>query len=386
MKTNNFVDNLSISPVGYGCYALSGAYGGKLDEAEAVKVITHAYQCGVRFFDTADQYGDTEELLGKAVKSFRDQIMIATKVGMTEDLKPNLSKEHVIKSCEVSLKNLQTDYLDLYQVHFDDPKRSVAETLEALEQLKQAGKIRYYGVGHLPLERTLEYLEQGNVSTVLAEMSLVATSRYRELSFLQARYDFGIIAFSVTGRGLLTGKVDTNTEFLKGDIRRVDPLFKKSKFIFGLKVVDKLSEIGERYGRTPAQIAISWVLQQSGVVAALTGPTRIDHLVENLAVIKWELTKADLLEIEQFLMQEESVLENKIKQEIFEILNSPLHSYFHQAVDDLIYVLENSIERGLLPYQDGVSIYLKLLELKRNTDQSGKKLIEVQNVLKSFLA
>lgn len=386
MRTNKLTSDFFTSPIGYGCYALSGAYGEKLDEAKMIKVIQQAYQWGVGFYDTADQYGDTEELLGKAVKPFRDQIMIASKVGVTEDMKPNLTREHVLKSCETSLKNLQTSYLDLYQVHFDDPDTSVAETLEALEQLKKEGKIRYYGVGHLPLERTLEYLKLGNVSTVLAEMSPVAMSRYRELSSLQNKYGFGIIAFSVTGRGLLTGKVNVNTEFLEGDIRRVDPLFKKGKFVSGLRVVTKLREIGERYGRTPAQVAISWVVQQPGVVAALTGPTKIEHLKENLAVLKWQLNQADLLEMDQFLVKEEIALENKIKQEIFDILNTSLHSNFDQAVNDLIYVLENSIEYELLQYQDGVSIYLKLLKLRKNTDKSRKKIIEIQDVLKSCLA
>lgn len=185
---------LPLSKLGYGCYALGGAYGHKIEITRATELIHLAYDLGIRFFDTADQYG-TEAVLGKALGSLRPKVAIATKVGA----KGGLTRKNILASCEASLKRLQTDYIDLYQVHYDDPAVSVEEVVETLEFLKAMGKIRHYGIGHLPLDKTLQYLELGQPQTVLAEMNAASLDRYQELRPLQQEHDFAIIAFSVTG-------------------------------------------------------------------------------------------------------------------------------------------------------------------------------------------
>ena len=165
--------NLSLSEIGFGCYSLSGAYG-TVDIESYRRTIYRAYELGVNFFDTAEGYGNAEHLLGDTVKSFRDKIHIATKVGVKDGFKPNLSREYVVSACENSLNALRTDYLDLYQIHFDDPTTPVEETVDALDGLVHQGKIRYYGLGHLPLPRMEAYIEFGNPFSLLIELSAVA--------------------------------------------------------------------------------------------------------------------------------------------------------------------------------------------------------------------
>ena len=152
--------DLTLSEIGVGCYALSGVYGSK-DLAQFKDMLVRAYELGVNFFDVAEGYGEGESILGEVVRSFRSDIHIATKVGVVDGLEPNLSGAYIQEACERSLIRLQTDTIDLYQVHFDDPQTPVEETVDALETLKQDGKIRHYGVCHLPIERVAEYMRLG---------------------------------------------------------------------------------------------------------------------------------------------------------------------------------------------------------------------------------
>lgn len=352
------MNNIPLSKLGYGCYALGGAYGNKVDVSRAIELIHLAYDLGIRFFDTADQYG-TEAILGKAVRPFRSQVALATKVGAGS----GLDRKNILASCDASLKRLQTDYIDLYQIHYDDPSVSVAAVVETLELLKSQGKIRSYGVGHLPLDKTLQYLELGRPQTVLAEMNAASLERYRELRPLQQDHDFGIIAFSVTGRGLLTGKIPSVPHFPGSDIRRLDPFFKRGKLASGLRIKDKLAEIGRRLNATPAQTAIAWVLGNSGVAAALTGPTDPQHLRENCAALDLNLDSSWQQEISEFIRQEGELLQTQITKEIQSIIHAPLAAG-KKAREDLIYVLEHGIENGLIPYETGVDLFTQLLQLR----------------------
>jgi len=180
-------DGFRISEVGLGCYALSGAYGTK-DVEEFKRTLRRAYELGVNFFDVAEAYGDAEQLLGEAVKPFRKEVYIATKVGICRGLKPDLSRAYIERACEESLERLQTDYIDFYQVHFDDPDTPVEGTVGALEGLTSAGKIRRYGLGHLPVERVERYFELGKVFSVMVELSAVAwEARERLLPLCRAQ-------------------------------------------------------------------------------------------------------------------------------------------------------------------------------------------------------
>ncbi|HOB90779.1 MAG: aldo/keto reductase [Bacillota bacterium] len=208
---------VELSAVGVGCYSLSGAYGRK-DVDQVVSMLQRAYELGVNLFDTAEAYGDAETVLGDAVRPFRDKVLISTKVGVREGIKPSLTRSYVHAACEDSLRRLKTDWIDIYSVHFDDPDTPVEETVEALDDLIAQGKIRSYGLGHLPLSKAVEYMTKGSVFSVLMEFSAVSRQSSRQLIFVCQQHGAAAIAFSVTGRGLLTGRVGRETRFEEGDI------------------------------------------------------------------------------------------------------------------------------------------------------------------------
>jgi aryl-alcohol dehydrogenase-like predicted oxidoreductase len=274
-------------------------------DVEAYKAtLRRAYELGVTVFDAAEAYGDAEGILGEVVRPFRDDVVVATKVGVREGLEPNLSAAYVTEACEASLRRLGMARIDLYQVHFDDPDTPVGETVAALEGLIRSGKIRRYGVGHLPLPRVVQYMEDGDVFSVLMEFSAVARGAREQLLPLCEEREVAAIGFSVTGRGLLTGRYTEDHAFPDGDIRQIDPLFQRERFRSGLRVAEKLAAIGARYGKTPAQTAIAWVLAQPGITCALTGPSSIDHLEENLAASGWTIPDEELADLDAWLDRE----------------------------------------------------------------------------------
>lgn len=376
---------LPILSLGYGCYGLSGAYGAKLTESEKIKVLQKAYALGIRYFDTSSSYNGTEEILGKALKSYRHNITLASKVGITDNNQIKLSSKFIKASCETSLKKLKSDYLDIYQVHFHDYNTPIYETIEALEELKKEGKIRYYGIGHLPIDKTVEYLNCGEVSFVMAEMSPVNTFRYNELHKLQKKYDFNIIAFSITGRGILSGKINSSTKFSDTDLRSIDPLFKRARMTSALRIVDKLKEVGHRHCKTPAQIAIAWTIQKPGVIIGLTGPTKITHLEENSIALHWSIGESEIEEINLFIENEENRLRKELYEEIDLILKSCKFNDYDQLFKDLIYTVEHCIENSFINYEDGVNLYMEIMKEKNSDNKSMVKILEIKEKIKNLV-
>jgi aryl-alcohol dehydrogenase-like predicted oxidoreductase len=340
-------DRRPVSRIGFGCYALGGAYGSG-DPWSWVDLIREAYRLGVTFFDTADQYGSAEEVLGRAVEPFRDQVTIATKVGVTDGGGRDTSPEHVRRSCEASLRRLGTDHIELYQIHFDDPSTPVADTVGALEDLKERGLIGHYGVGHLPLPRVREYARVGSPASVLFELSPAARMARRDILPLCLEKGVAGIAFSPTGRGLLTGAINPGHRFAAGDIRALDALFQRERFISGLRIRDRLVEVGRHLGKTPAQMAIAWTLAQPGVAAVLTGPSRLEHLKENLGGAGWEFPPDALAKMDRFFEDEENLVRAESIQAVGAILASPLPKEGESPYRDLLYVMETAIEHGLV--------------------------------------
>ena len=375
---------LEISEVGVGTYSLSGVYGSK-DIEKFRRMIKRAFKLGANFFDTAEGYGDAEKILGETVESFREEIIIATKVGIGEGYKPNLSRKYVLKACDRSLKRLKTDYIDLYQVHFNDPVTPIGEVVKTLEELVDMGKIRYYGVGHLPKEVIKEYCEIGDPFSVLAEFSAVSRESYESLFPLYEKYNLGIIAFSTTGRGLLTGRFKGKPHFEEGDIRVIDPLFQHERFEYGLKVYGKLAELGRRYGKTSTQVAIAWVLNHPGVICALTGPSTVNHLEENVGGSGWSIPKEDWQELEAYLKKEDEWLRKQQKKTMRRILSNPLRQP-QKAFTDLIYVIETAISLNLISEKQVLPIFYDLYKLKKKIDEKGTelKLREIQTQLREL--
>ncbi len=374
---------LTLSEIGLGCYSLTGAYGRKDGEAFA-RVLRRAFELGVTFFDTADHYTGASEVLGQAVKGFRDKVVIATKVGVTEDGGRDLSPAHVKASCEDSLRRLGTDHVDLFQVHFDDPRTPVAETAGAMEELRAAGKIREYGVGHLPPERVAEWLATTGAVSVMMELSAATRASRRGLLPLCTRHGAGALAFSVTARGLLTGRIRPGHVFEEGDIRRIDALFQEGSFESGLRVAAKLGEIGAKHGKTPAQAAIAWVLAQPGVVSALTGPSSLGHLEENLGASGFALGPDELAELEALFSREDESLAAFRRGRMEAVLSGPLDPDPNAAWKDLVFVMEAAAEFGLIGEARLLEIARPLLGARRKGAQAAD-LADVQRLLRESL-
>jgi aryl-alcohol dehydrogenase-like predicted oxidoreductase len=354
-----------LSEIGIGCYALSGVYGRK-DPEQFVGLVRRAAELGVTFFDTADVYGPGEEILGRAVAPFRRRVWVATKVGANPSGKADCSAAHVLASCEQSLLRLQTDYVDLYQIHFDDPETPVEETVEALKQLKAAGKIRHYGVGHLSRPKLEAYLTHGDPFSVLTELSGAARgARERVLPLCQDR-GMAAIAFSVTGRGLLTGKIGPDHAFEEGDIRRIDPLFQRECFASGMRVAERFLLIGERHGKTPVQVAIAWVLAQPAILCALTGPSTLPHLEENLDASGWAIPPEEMAQLDRFFEAEDEWLHQEQMKSIQTVLAKKLEP--ETAFTDLVYVLETLAEMELAEEEMILPFFHRLLAQRGQKD------------------
>ncbi|MBU7017651.1 MAG: aldo/keto reductase [Theionarchaea archaeon] len=365
---------VEVSEIGIGCYSLSGVYG-KKDVTVFKEMLNRAFELGVNFFDTAEGYGSAESVLGETVKPYREDVLIATKVGVKEGVKPNLSDAYITNACEESLKKLQTDYLDVYQVHFNDLETPVEETVTALENLTDEGKILHYGLGHLPGERVEEYCEKGDVFSILMELSAVARHSRKTLLPLCPKYDTGAIAFSTAGRGLLTGKVKTPA-FDPGDLRNIDPLFQRENLQSGLRIVEKFKELGKEYDKTPVQVAVAWVLSQKGIICALTGPSTIPHLEENVGGSGWSLSSKHLQELEKLFVKEDEWLKKEQISSLQKILSHELPEEFSRAFKDLIYVVETSMLLELIEEKEILPVFYELFSLQETQDKAALKPIQ----------
>ena len=376
-----------ISEIGVGCYSLSEEYG-KKDRDEFARMIRRAYDLGVTFFDTAPTYGDAEEFLGNVAAEFRDDVCIATKVGLSEEKEVglDLSPSAIKASCEMSLRRLNTHYIDVYQVHFGDGKTPVEEVVDTLEKLKGAGKIRAWGVCHLPARQIVEYCGTGKAFSILMELSAVARSSREDLLPICQKEGIAGIAFSATGRGILTGSIKQGHVFAENDLRSYDPLFQREQFESAMKVANEISNIATKYGKTPAQVAISWVLCQPAIVCALTGSSTVDHLEENIGAAGWRIPQEDMEALERVFRGEDEWLNRRRKESICTILERPIKPETSQAFTDLLYVLEVSTLSGLLEESVAVPVMQRLLKLRSGEcEDAAKKMENIRQELKTML-
>lgn len=373
-----------ISEIGFGCYGLSGAYG-TVDKDAFIDTIWAAHEQGINFFDTAQGYGDAESFLGKAVAPFRDEVYVATKLS-GENGRTDLSRDSVRQACETSLKRLNTDVIDLYQVHFDDPDTPVLETIAALESLVEDGKIRQYGLSHLSLSRVRIYAEYGDPFSMLLELSPVARTSTQTLIPVCEKHDIAVFAFSITGRGILTGRYSSDHVFETGDIRRMDPLFKRERFESSIRIQEYLSGMSTRYGKTAVQLGIAWVLAQPQVVCALTGTSSPEHLAENAAACQITLNLGDLQAMNRFLADEEERLAIKQRKTVHRLLTQPLANEPEQAFNDLVYILETAIMVGDVEEEDVIAAFRELFTLRQNLDmEAWRKMQGIQAYLRDVI-
>lgn len=279
---------------------------GQVQQREADDLVNTAMNGGINFFDTADVYSEgwSEEILGKALGSRRKEIVLATKVRGRTGPGPNdvgLSRRHIFESCEASLRRLNTDYIDLYQVHSFDPRTPLEETLRALDDLVREGKVRYIGVSNFTgwqLMKALSISEKQNLErfvTLQAFYSLIARDLENELVPLSLDQNLGILTWSPLGGGFLTGKYRRGKPRPQ-DARRSDPTdqflqFDEEK---GFDIVDELDRIARKHDATVAQAALNYLLRKPGVTSVIIGARTKEQLLDNLEAGDWEMTPEEV--------------------------------------------------------------------------------------------
>lgn len=296
--------DIKLPCIGLGCWQLGGHGWGKVPEKEMVEAVHRAINSGIFFFDTAPIYGlgYSEEVLGKTLATEREKVVIATKVGLvwkknkTFEKFADSSPANIRREIDMSLKRLKTDYIDLYQIHWPDPNTPIEDTLWALEELKESGKIRCIGCCNFSLELLEEVLKYGKIDTIQVPYNLIDRKIEKDLLPFCKKKDIGVLAYSPIARGFLTGKYDENTKFELDDHRSWsrDKYFKSEAFLKNLKVLDKVKHIAKRLDRTPAQIALRWVLENPCVTVAIFGAKNVAQVAENIEALDFTLSKEDM--------------------------------------------------------------------------------------------
>lgn len=314
--------DVKVTPIAFGAWAIGGLMWGGNDDQDALDALEAAYDLGITTFDTAPVYGfgHSEELVGKALKSKRDQVQILTKYGLRwdatvgefhfsiEDEKGRrhhvhryAGKKSVIRECEASLNRLQTDYIDLYQIHWPDPTTPISETMEAIEQLLKEGKIRAAGVSNYSVEQVKEAQQTIYIASDQVPYSMINRGIEKELIPYTRETNVGILAYSPLQRGLLTGKMSEDYTFNSGDTRKNNPYFKPDNIRKVNEFLHQIKPIAEDKGATLSQLVINWTFRQPGITCALVGARNRKQMEENAKAATIQLSEEEITKINALL-------------------------------------------------------------------------------------
>jgi len=293
--------DLVVSRIGLGCEPLGGADWGYVDERSAEAAVHKALDVGINLFDTADVYGLglSETRLSRALGQYRHRVVIITKFGVSWKYVPgqqrastfrDSSPTHMVTALENSLRRLRIDCIPIYCVHWPDPNTPIADTIEALQKCQRQGKIRYIGLSNFPPDLVRLAHSAQPLGAVQLQYSLLARDQEADISMCRRQIGVSVVAYGVLAQGLLTGKYRPDARFPNTDRRHRLPHFTPPALERNLAVVERLRKVGKTRCKSPAQVAIRWVLDNPDVACAVVGAKTPDQVEMNAAVAGWSLT------------------------------------------------------------------------------------------------
>lgn len=305
MKTRKLgSQGLVVSALGLGCMGMSEFYSGR-DEQEAIATLHRALDLGITFLDTADMYGPhtNEELVGRAIQSRREQVVLATKFGVLRsddhgfrgvDGRP----EYVHQACDASLQRLGVDVIDLYYLHRVDPNVAIEDTVGAMAELVQQGKVRYLGLSEAAPATIRRAQAVHPITALQTEYSLWSRDPEDEILPTVRELGIGFVPYSPLGRGFLSGQITSPEDLADDDYRRHSPRFQGENFYKNLQLVDQVNAIAQEKGVSASQLALAWLLAQGEDIVPIPGTKRRQYLEENVAAVNITLTPDDLQRID----------------------------------------------------------------------------------------
>jgi len=305
MKTRKLGQGLEVSEIGLGCMGMSFSYGEAKDVKLMTELIHKAVDLGITFFDTAEMYGPyiNEELVGPALKPFRNKVVIATKFGFDiqdgESVGLNSRPEHIREVAEASLKRLQVDAIDLFYQHRVDPQVPIEDVAGTIKDLIKEGKVKHFGLSEAGVDIIRRAHAEQPVTALQSEYSLFWREPEEQILPVLEELGIGFVTFSPLGRGFLTGKIDTTTTFSQNDFRTTLPRFSKENIKSNMVLVDLIKQFAREKNCKPSQIALAWILAQKPWIVPIPGTTKVNRLEENVGAASVSLSQEDLRKIDE---------------------------------------------------------------------------------------
>ncbi len=305
MNQRTLGQGLEVSALGLGCMGMSDFYGAR-DDVESLRTLQRALELDINFWDTADMYGPftNEELVGKALKGRRGEVVLATKFGVVRD--PNDPSvrgisgrpEYVKSACDASLKRLGTDYIDLYYQHRVDGSVPIEETVGAMGELVEQGKVRFLGLSEAGAQTIRRAHRTHPICALQTEYSLWTRDIEEEVLPTLQELGIALVAYSPLGRGFLTGQIKAFEDFEPDDYRRHNPRFQGENFDRNLRLVAHIEDMAQTRGCTPAQLALAWILAQHESIVPIPGTKKVARLEENAGALDVRLSPDDLAQLD----------------------------------------------------------------------------------------